>query len=103
MPTNSLYPASSPYYATGVVNNRFLDVLIDRPIPKLGSDRYWEITQIYNLRPDMLAYDLYANPKLWWVFASRNPNTLKDPFFDFTAGTKIYIPKNSSLTEMLGI
>jgi hypothetical protein len=103
MSNNSLYPASSPYYATGVVNNRFLDVLVDRSIPKLGSDRYWEITTTYNLRPDMLAYDLYANPKLWWVFASRNPNALADPFFDFTTGTSIYLPEASTLKQVLGI
>ncbi len=60
MASNSLYPATSPYYTTGVVNNKFLDVMVDRPIPKLASDRYWTITQQYNLRPDMLAYDLYA-------------------------------------------
>jgi len=51
----------------------------------------------------MLAYDLYANPKLWWVFASRNPNTLKDPFFDFTTGTGIYLPENSTLIQSLGL
>ena len=103
MSNNSLYPASSPYFATGVVNDRFLDVLIDRPIPKLGSDRYWEITQTYNLRPDMLAYDLYANPKLWWVFASRNPNRLKDPYFDFVTGVGIYLPKAELLNQILGL
>ena len=103
MASNSLYPASSPYYTTGVVNNKFLDSLNDRPIPKLGSDRYWIITEQYNNRPDMLAYDLYANPKLWWVFASRNPNTLKDPLFDFTTGTGIYLPENSTLIQALGL
>jgi hypothetical protein len=103
MARNNLYPATSPYYVTGVVNNKFLDILNDRPIPKLGSDRYWVITEQYNNRPDMLAYDLYANPKLWWVFASRNPNTLKDPLFDFTTGTGIYLPENSTLIQALGL
>ena len=103
MANNNLYPATSPYNATGVVNGRFLDIMVDRPIPKLGSDRYWEITSAYNLRPDMLAYDLYADSRLWWVFASRNPNALKDPFFDFTEGTGIYLPEASTLTQYLGI
>jgi hypothetical protein len=103
MALNSLYPATSPYYTTGVVNNKFLDVMVDRPIPKLGSDRYWTITSQYNLRPDMLAYDLYANSKLWWVFASRNPNALADPFFDFITGTSIYLPANSTLISVLGL
>ena len=104
MAINNLYPSSSPYYATGVVNGRFLDTLVDRPIPKLGSDRYWEITTTYNLRPDMLAYDLYANPKLWWVFAARNPNRLgPDPYFDFKAGVGIYVPTQTALNTALGL
>ena len=100
MPSNSLYPASSPYYATGVVNNRFLDTLIDRPIPKLGSDRYWEITTTYNLRPDMLAYDLYSNPKLWWVFASRNPKgKLTNPLYVLQGGC--WVPVDSKTGQKI--
>ena len=103
MARNSLYPATSPYYVTGVVNNKFLDVMNDRPIPKLGSDRYWTITEQYNNRPDMLAYDLYANPKLWWVFVQRNMEVLKDPIYDFEPGVKIYCPKKSNLQQYLGV
>jgi hypothetical protein len=51
----------------------------------------------------MLAYDLYNNSKLWWVFSSRNTNRLKDPFFDFTTGTGIYLPEASTLKQVLGI
>lgn len=103
MAQNSSYPATSPYFVTGVVNNKFLDIMVNRPIPKLASDRYWTITQQYNLRPDILAYDLYSNANLWWVFANRNPNTLKDPLFDFTTGTSIYLPQNATLTSVLGL
>ena len=100
---NSLYPATSPYYNTGVVNGKFLDVMVDRAIPKLSSDIYWEITVVYNLRPDMLAYDLYGDSRLWWIFASRNPNRLADPLFDFVTGVGIYLPKSDLLTQVLGL
>ena len=100
---NSLYPATSPYYNTGVVNGKFLDVMVDRTIPKLPSDIYWEITVVYNQRPDMLAYDLYGDARLWWIFASRNPNRLADPLFDFVTGVGIYLPKSDLLTQVLGI
>jgi hypothetical protein len=66
-------------------------------------DQYWEITQVYNLRPDLLAHDLYGNSQLWWVFAQRNPNRIKDPLFDFTTGTGIYIPQLTTLKEVLGL
>lgn len=97
------YPQTSPYYDTTTYKKQFLDVMIDRPIPKDPLDNYWEITQTYSLRPDLLAYDLYGDSRLWWVFAQRNPNTLKDPLFDFMAGTKIYIPQLPTLKTALGI
>jgi hypothetical protein len=103
MATSSLYPATSPYYNTGVVNNQYLDVMVNRQIPLQPSDVYWVITQVYEYRPDLLAYDLYADSRLWWVFASRNPNRLKDPYFDFVAGVGIYLPKADLVRQVLGI
>ena len=103
MATSSLYPATSPYYNTGVVNNQYLDVMINRQIPLQPSDVYWVITQVYEYRPDLLAYDLYADSRLWWVFANRNPNRLKDPYFDFVTGVGIYLPKADLVRQVLGI
>lgn len=96
------YSQSSPYYLTQVYKNQFLDFMVNRPIPVDPTDDYWIITATYNMRPDMLAYDLYSNSKLWWVFAQRNPNRLKDPMFDFVEGTGIYIPKLATLQQALG-
>ena len=97
------YPISSPYYVTPVVNQSYLDIWTNRPIFSDPTDVYWEITAIYNLRPDLLASDLYNDSRLWWVFAQRNPNTLKDPLFDFAQGTNIYIPTLDALKASLGI
>jgi hypothetical protein len=100
---NSIYPATSPYYNTDLVNNQFLDIMSNRPIPMDPSDVYWEITSVYEYRPDLLAYDLYSNSMLWWVFAMRNPNMLKDPYFDFVSGVNIYLPKLSAINQALGL
>lgn len=97
------YPNTSPYAYTGVYNESFLDLMENRAIPPSLDDNEWEITQTYHLRPDLLAFDLYDDSRLWWVFSQRNPNRLKDPLFDFTAGTKIFIPKIETLKEVLGI
>lgn len=97
------YPTSSPYYRTTIVNNQFLDVMVNRPIPSDPTDVYWQITVPYNLRPDLLAYDLYQDSRLWWVFSQRNPNTLKDPLFDFVTGLSIFIPKITTLQNALQI
>jgi len=100
---SSTYPASSPYYNTDVVNNQYLDIMSNRPIPMDPSDVYWEIIPVYEYRPDLLAYDLYSNSMLWWVFAMRNPNMLKDPYFDFVSGVNIYLPKLSAINQALGL
>jgi len=97
------YGPTSPYHNTSTYNNEFLDVMVNRPIPMNASDIYWEITQTYNMRPDLLAFDMYGDAKLWWVFAQRNPNRLKDPMFDFVTGTGIYIPQLPTLREVLGL
>lgn len=97
------YSQSSPYFSTSVYNGDFLDVMVNRPIPSNPTDSYWEITETYNMRPDLLAYDLYNDSKLWWVFSQRNPNRLKDPLFDFVTGTGIYIPQLPVLQQVLGL
>ena len=55
------------------------------------------------MRPDLLAYDLYGEVNLWWVFAQRNMDTLQDPIFDFVPGVQIYIPKKTELFTVLGL
>lgn len=96
------YSKVSPYYFTPIVDNLYLDVMQNRRIPMNSSDQSWTINQVYHLRPDLLAHDLYNESKLWWVFAQRNPNKLKDPLFDFVSGTSIYIPTLSNLKVALG-
>lgn len=100
---NNIYPSTSPYYQTDITNNQYLNFMINRPIPKLASDVYYTLPKVYEFRPDLLAYDLYGDSRLWWVFAARNPNMLGyDPYFDFIAGIQIYIPNMSTLKQSLG-
>lgn len=97
------YNNSSPWFSTQVVNNKYLDILTIRPVSAEDDDFLYTIESQYTYRPDLLAYDLYGDVNLWWVFVQRNLDTLQDPIFDFIAGKKIYIPKNSSLRKVLGI
>lgn len=97
----SNYPATTAYYNTGY-SQFYLDVWEDRPIPRLDDDILFTINQTYQFRPDMLAYDLYDNPQLWWVFYQRNPNTLTKAPFDFAVGVQIYLPQITTLKSALG-
>lgn len=96
------YPQTSPYFETKMFNG-YLDILKDRVIPKEADDQIVQLNQTYQYRPDLLAYDLYGDPGLWWVFAHRNPNSIKDPIWDFRTGLKIYLPKKSTLKRALGL
>ena len=96
------YNAASPYFLTGY-SQFFLDVMVNRPIPPKTDDILFTINVTYQYRPDMLAYDLYDNSELWWVFYQRNPNTLQKAPFDFKTGTQIYLPQIATLEQALGI
>lgn len=97
------YGKSSPYKNTPVFDKKFLDIMVERIIPSIADDILYTITPTYEYRPDRLAYDLYGDPMLWWVFTSRNKNTLIDPIWDFKTGVKIYLPKKATLQTVLGI
>ncbi len=99
---NTFYSPTSPYYTTEITND-FLDVINLRDIPALDDDHLFILTATYEYRPDLLAYDLYKNANLWWVFAIRNKDIIKDPVFDMVAGVKIYLPKQSTIKRFLGI
>jgi hypothetical protein len=79
-----------------------MDLMVNRPIPKQSDDTLWIINVTYQYRPDLLAYDLYNDATLWWVFYQRNPNTLTAPPLDFAANTTIYLPKITTLRSTLG-
>jgi len=97
----STYSATSPYYNTGFTQY-YLDLMVNRPIPKESDDLLMKINTVYEYRPDLLAYDLYETPSLWWVFYQRNPNTLTAPPLDFKVGVEIYLPKITTLRAVLG-
>ena len=96
------YNKTSPYYATSEKNG-YLDIIAFREIVAQVDDILFTVTKNYENRPDLLAYDLYKDVNLWWVFAVRNKTVIKDPVFDMVAGTKIYLPKITTIKSSLGI
>lgn len=96
------YNNTSPWYTT-VLTRDYLDILSIRAVSAEPDDYLYTIESQYAYRPDLLAYDLYGEANLWWVFIQRNLDVLQDPIFDFVPGTQIYIPKSNSLKSVLGL
>ena len=96
------YSNTSPYFETNEIAN-YLDILNPRTLTAEDDDQSYTIERTYAYRPDLLAYDLYGTPRLWWVFAQRNPNQIEDPVYDFKPGVTVQLPKKENLLKDLGI
>ena len=96
------YKKSSPYGGTPYLEGKFLDIWNYKTIPPQADDIFTEITATYQFRPDLMSFDLYGTVEYWWVFIMRNRDVLRDPIFDFTTGTGIYIPKLSTIQSNIG-
>ena len=88
-------------YLSTPIKDWYLDIMVSRNVPKNDFDKIIKIPPAYDQRPDLLSNAEYGTPRLWWVFAVRNRSTIKDPVFDFVAGTKIYIPKITTIKTAL--
>lgn len=99
--SNVVYDKNSPYAKTQFFG-KYLDVADFPAIPREADDVLFTINKTYQYRPDLLAFDLYGDAGLWWVFAIRNPNAISDPVFDMFVGNRIFLPKKNSLTGILG-
>tara|TARA_B100000902_G_scaffold121999_1_gene122073 strand:+ start:47 stop:349 length:303 start_codon:yes stop_codon:yes gene_type:complete len=98
------YKQSTPWTGTPLnKTNEYLDLFRIRTIPAQSDDVKYTIEPQYNQRPDLLAYDMYGNPGLWWVFCQRNMDTMEDPIYDFVSGATIYVPKGAALKSLLGV
>lgn len=71
-------------------------------IPRNVSDVSYKIPRSFHERPDLLAYEAYNNTHLWWIFAMRNPDILKDPIRDFKEGTIIRLPDRGVIEGIIG-
>jgi hypothetical protein len=96
----AIYKKTSPWYITKQ-NTLYLELLTLRPILTSDDDFKYVIENQYRHRPDLLAFDLYKDAKLWWVFAQRNKSILKDPIYDFSPGTTIFCPAKANIDAAL--
>jgi hypothetical protein len=81
-------------YCLTPIKDWYLDIMVPRTIPKSDYDKIVIIPPAYDQRPDLMSQNEYGTPRLWWVFAVRNPDKIIDPIQDFLAGMEIYVPNN---------
>lgn len=93
------YPRTSPYFGTPQTN-WYLGRYEHRSIAPSSADKQIVISSMYQYRPDRLSQDLYGTPAYWWIFAIRNPDEIRDPIWDFTAGKTIYAPAVEALSTL---
>jgi hypothetical protein len=97
------YEPTSPYSKTVQLNQyvSYLDFWTAVAIPPSTSDLIVRLETKYNKRPDLLSQDLYGTPQLWWVFACRNPDIIKDPIYDFKPNIVIYAPVKDVISRYI--
>jgi hypothetical protein len=86
----------------GFLDNTFLDINNLPSLPENVNDEKYVINAMYDERPDLLAHDIYGSARLWWIFALRNPNILKDPIRDFKTGLSIFLPSKDNVDVVSG-
>ncbi len=97
----SNYSKTSPYANTDIVNG-YLGILNFTDIPAQADDIQFTLTSLYMHRPDLLANDIYGDSQLWWVFAVRNKDVIRDSVYDFIPGQTIYLPKLETIRTAIG-
>lgn len=79
----------------------YLDVYTDIGFGPDESDVQITLDAKYKNRPDMLAYDLYGQVDLWYLFYLVN-NNISDPIFDMKSGANIYVPLPQRVADFFG-
>ena len=98
----SKYNKNSFIKSPRIFDKKFLDLNTLPKIVQSNGDAVYTIEPDYDERPDILADKIYGSSELWWVFALRNPDILKDPIRDFKAGTIIKLPSAESVKQVTG-
>jgi len=83
------------------LNEKFLDVTTMPKIRPSVYDEDYTIELDVEERPDLLAYKVYGDSNLWWVFSIRNPDQLVDPIRDFKQGVTIKLPSAESVQNLV--
>ena len=66
-------------------------------IPELDEDQFFEVTQEFSHRPDLISLKFYGTEQLYWVIAWAND--MIDPFAETYRGRRLRIPDRENVFE----
>ena len=75
-------------YANTPINDVALGIYNPPEINVTGNEKTIVLSRKYQYRPDLLSFDLYGTPRLWWIFKMLNSDKLNDPIWDFKDGVE---------------
>jgi hypothetical protein len=78
----------------------YADLYVPPIVPDFTQIEVLTLTQKYNLRPDILAYELYGDAHFWWIFPLYNKNQILDPINDFKTGLVILVPTRNFIAGL---
>ncbi len=93
------YKSSSNLRSTPIKNG-VLDLYVPAVDVDYTQSDLFTLEQRHNKRPDLLAFDLYGDPKYWWIFTVYNRNLIVDPINDFVTGLQIYAPTRNFIAGL---
>lgn len=91
---------TSPWYETEQTS-WYTGIMKPRSIPSHSTDYTLLVDAKYDEKPGLLAYDLFGDQRLFWVFQSMNRDLIVDPIFDLKAGLTITVPTSTRLNAAL--
>ncbi len=95
--TNSRY--TNGIITTNRTNKPFLVLRKSVKLEEDSTDTVILVTQEYEKRPDLLSYNIYGVPELWWVIYEFN--NIRDPFFELKSGQILRIPALERVLEAI--
>ena len=95
-----IYQPGSPYAFTPQTST-YLEIWVPPYVVPSNNDPIIRVAQAYTHRPDLLSFDLYSTPKLWWTFSMLNPDLLKDPIWDLVADMEIRVLEKTAAQNFL--
>ncbi len=92
--SENLVEPYSRYYGKPVIYYSELrkitfETYIREPYQRTGNEKVMIVNRGVEYRPDLVSYDVYGNPDLWWKILEAN--NMKD-IWEFKAGVTIFLP-----------